>query len=192
MCNVNCRIIESILGNFDWFFDDQSSDSASALNLNLGDPSEATAKPEDPTIDAYSKTIAEKGNENLLLSNLQKLESSGKVHKQSPARDVLKTKELVSGIISAANRKKQIPNQRPSMPSNLSHLKGHSQLEQVRGVRHDSPGPGSCSPTNGSRRNSESVIHSAVAIAAAVPHLQASPLASNASSLSNIPARLQV
>ena len=47
--------------------------------------------------------ITQTGHQSLLLTNLQKLEGSGKV--ASPNREVVTAKEIVSGIISAANQK---------------------------------------------------------------------------------------
>ena len=47
--------------------------------------------------------ITETGHQSLLLTNLQKLEAGGKV--ASPNREVVTAKDIVSGIISAANQK---------------------------------------------------------------------------------------
>ena len=81
-----CRIIESILNNCEWFFDEEGVGDIPIPNL----------------LEGKQASISQTGNQSLLLHNLQKLEEAGKV--QSPGREV-SAKELVTGIISAANRK---------------------------------------------------------------------------------------
>lgn len=98
-----CRIIETILGNSDWFFSELNEDFGgdcitTTTSSSIGLPLVAGSSPS-------TGKISQTGNETLLLSNLQKLEDSGKVQ-QSPSRDV-SAKDIVSGIISAANRKIQ-------------------------------------------------------------------------------------
>ena len=52
-----------------------------------------------------SVSLTQTANESLLLNNLQKLEESGKV--VSPRQQEVSARDIVTGIISAANRKMQ-------------------------------------------------------------------------------------
>ncbi|XP_076393755.1 rho GTPase activating protein at 19D isoform X2 [Megachile rotundata] len=82
-----CRIVESLLNNVDWFFSDDDLDDLSRLSVNLSLPADTSE------IDATSSN-----NHNLLLNNIQKVEG---------VREMASAKDIVSSIISAANRKIQ-------------------------------------------------------------------------------------
>ena len=79
-----CRIIESILSNYDYFFNDTD---------------DVEVKEDEFQEDMITGSSR---NQSLMLANLQKLEDSGKM--SSPKGDV-SAKDIVSSIISAANRK---------------------------------------------------------------------------------------
>ena len=79
-----CRIIESILSNWEYFFTEE----------------EVEVK-EDMIVDEHNLG-SDTSNQSLMLANLQKLEEAGKVG--SPKGDV-SAKDIVTSIISAANRK---------------------------------------------------------------------------------------
>ncbi|XP_029037342.2 uncharacterized protein LOC114873310 isoform X3 [Osmia bicornis bicornis] len=82
-----CRIVESLLNNVDWFFSDDDLDDLSRLSVNLSLPADTSE------IEATSSN-----NHNLLLNNIQKVEG---------VREMASAKDIVSSIISAANRKIQ-------------------------------------------------------------------------------------
>ena len=79
-----CRIIESILSNYDYFFNDTD---------------DVEVKEDEFQEDMITGSSR---NQSLMLANLQKLEDAGKV--QSPKND-MSTKDIATSIISAANRK---------------------------------------------------------------------------------------
>lgn len=70
-----CKIIELMLSNCEWFFNGHDVDEVciTSLNLAMAASSQATAE--------QTAMITQTGNETLLLSNLQKLEEAGKVGK---------------------------------------------------------------------------------------------------------------
>jgi len=78
-----CRIIESLLSNWDYFFSDTED-----------------AEVKEETCD--ENIVTGMGNQSIMLANLHKLEDSGKL--SSPKGDV-SAKDIVTSIISAANRK---------------------------------------------------------------------------------------
>ncbi|CAG5109131.1 Similar to Arhgap21: Rho GTPase-activating protein 21 (Mus musculus), partial [Cotesia congregata] len=80
-----CRIVESLLNNVDWFFCEEDLDDLSRLSVNLSLPADGS--------EADTTT-----NHNLLLNNIQKVEGM---------REMVSAKDIVSSIISAANRKIQ-------------------------------------------------------------------------------------
>lgn len=130
-----CRIIESILAHAEWFFNNEPVDehAVSSFVLDLAEP---------------QTVIARTAQESVLLTNLQKLEYQGKV--QSPSRD-MSAKEVVSSIISAAQRKKN----RPSAPSHkVSPNPIMINSQRMEPERLQTP-PMS---ENSSRRNSESMM----------------------------------
>ncbi|XP_017760398.1 PREDICTED: uncharacterized protein LOC108550950 isoform X3 [Eufriesea mexicana] len=83
-----CRIVESLLNNVDWFFSDDDLDDLSRLSVNLSLPADASE----------IETTTSSNNHNLLLNNIQKVEG---------VREMASAKDIVSSIISAANRKIQ-------------------------------------------------------------------------------------
>ncbi len=107
----------------------------------------------------------------------------------NPSRDNVSAKDIVTGIISAANRKmlraaagtnktkKESSDSNASSSSAVTNEQASKVLQQqaasiaepaeMYSRGGDIPG----SPRPPSRRNSESVLHGAAAIAAAVPHL---------------------
>ncbi|KOC62603.1 Rho GTPase-activating protein 21 [Habropoda laboriosa] len=89
-----CRIVESLLNNVDWFFSDDDLDDLSRLSVNLSLPAADTSEIE---------TTTSANNHNLLLNNIQKVEGSG----GGGVREMASAKDIVSSIISAANRKIQ-------------------------------------------------------------------------------------
>ena len=164
-----CRIVESILSNKDWFFDsDESHDEAMTGDVDMdavmngltgvGSLNGVAAQSSD-ALNEISNTV---GSQSVLLSNLQKLEEAGKVGGSS--KDV-SAKDIVSGIISAANRKML----RAATAGGKSAKKEsiESQTDGGKRVSEDQ----TSKSNHGSRRNSESVLQSAMAIAAAVPQL---------------------
>ncbi|XP_029169720.1 rho GTPase-activating protein 23 isoform X2 [Nylanderia fulva] len=80
-----CRIVESLLNNVDWFFSDDDLDDLSRLSVNLSLPTD-------------SCEVEPISNHNLLLNNIQKVEG---------IRDMASARDIVSSIISAANKKIQ-------------------------------------------------------------------------------------
>ncbi|XP_047345451.1 uncharacterized protein LOC124947420 isoform X1 [Vespa velutina] len=82
-----CKIVESLLNNVDWFFSDEDLDDLSRLSVNLSLPADGCE------VEPTSNT-----NHNLLLNNIQKVEGM---------REMVSAKDIVSSIISAANRKIQ-------------------------------------------------------------------------------------
>ncbi|KAI4481989.1 hypothetical protein M0804_009008 [Polistes exclamans] len=82
-----CKIVESLLNNVDWFFSEEDLDDLSRLSVNISLPADGCEL--EPT----SHT-----NHNLLLNNIQKVEGM---------REMVSAKDIVSSIISAANRKIQ-------------------------------------------------------------------------------------
>ena len=81
-----CRIIESLLANWEYFFTEEEVEPVNDTQEEVGEAVLATGV----------------SNQSLMLANLQKLEDSGKM--SSPKGDV-SAKDIVSSIISAANRK---------------------------------------------------------------------------------------
>jgi len=84
-----CQIIELLISHVDWFFSDEESEDFSNFPFSL---------PQD-SIEAEPASA----NHNLLLSNIQKVEG---MKADSPNKDI-SAKDIVSSIISAANRKMQ-------------------------------------------------------------------------------------
>ncbi|XP_011340451.1 rho GTPase-activating protein 21 isoform X2 [Ooceraea biroi] len=80
-----CRIVESLLNNVDWFFSEDDLDDLSRLSVNLSLPIDSCEV--EPT-----------SNHSLLLNNIQKVEGM---------RDMASARDIVSSIISAANKKIQ-------------------------------------------------------------------------------------
>ncbi|XP_029660663.1 uncharacterized protein LOC115234073 isoform X6 [Formica exsecta] len=80
-----CRIVESLLNNVDWFFSEDDLDDLSRLSVNLSLPTD-------------SCEVEPMSNHNLLLNNIQKVEG---------IRDMASARDIVSSIISAANKKIQ-------------------------------------------------------------------------------------
>ncbi|XP_011645064.1 rho GTPase-activating protein 21 isoform X1 [Pogonomyrmex barbatus] len=80
-----CRIVESLLNNVDWFFSEDDLDDLSRLSVNLSLPTDSCE------VEPASNT-----NHNLLLNNIQKIEGM---------RDMASARDIVSSIISAANKK---------------------------------------------------------------------------------------
>ena len=181
-----CKIVESILSNCEWFFKDDSE--------LIGEDGLPIVVPED-NMDFEPVALTDGGgssstpNNRALLANLEKLEKSGHLPSSSgnlggiasPSKDVT-AKDIVSGIISAAKRKKAAStghgsgkgskkdslDDRDSSKSSQKHL----DVESIHSTSKSSSVPPN-HQSNNSRRNSESVLHlqSAMAIAAAVPQL---------------------
>ncbi|XP_015181862.1 PREDICTED: uncharacterized protein LOC107069240 isoform X3 [Polistes dominula] len=82
-----CKIVESLLNNVDWFFSEEDLDDLSRLSVNISLPADGCEL--EPT--SHS-------NHNLLLNNIHKVEGM---------REMVSAKDIVSSIISAANRKIQ-------------------------------------------------------------------------------------
>ena len=180
-----CKIVESILSNCEWFFKDDAE--------LIGEDGLPIVVPEDNMDFEPVALTAGDGNttpnNRALLANLEKLEKSGHLPSSSgnlgglasPSKDVT-AKDIVSGIISAAKRKKAAStghgsgkgskkdslDDRDSSKSSQKHL----DVENIHSTSKSQSVPPN-HPANTSRRNSESVLHlqSAMAIAAAVPQL---------------------
>nr|CAD7261965.1 unnamed protein product [Timema shepardi] len=82
-----CRIVESLITHVDWFFSDEDPEDSFPFSV-----------PQDG-----AELEPATANQNLLLSNIQKVEG---MKAESPSRDI-SAKDIVSSIISAANRKMQ-------------------------------------------------------------------------------------
>lgn len=119
-----CRIIESLLSNWDYFF-------ADAEDVEVKD-------------ELYDEVniLTGSSNQSIMLANLHKLEDAGKLN--SPKNDV-SAKDIVSSIISAANRK-MLRSGAKSKKESTSDLEERSQ-SRMEDSHSDS------------RRESESVIH---------------------------------
>ncbi|GLH06613.1 GTPase-activating protein CdGAPr [Gryllus bimaculatus] len=83
-----CRIVESLISHVDWFFSDEED---APCNFPFSNPQDV------------QELEASSTNHNLLLSNIQKVEG---MKADSANRDI-SAKDIVSSIISAANRKMQ-------------------------------------------------------------------------------------
>merc|ERR1719394_1392205 len=130
-----CRIIESILSNWEYFFTEE----------------EVEVK-EDEKDDSHNLGT-DTSNQSQMLENLKKLEDAGKVG--SPKGDV-SAKDIVSSIISAANRKmlkKATGKEKKESSVECESERGSSVTRDSRDF--------------GTRRESESVIHGALQIASA-------------------------
>jgi len=139
-----CRIIESILSNWEYFFTEEEVEVKEELEDN-----------QQPLGTGVS-------NQSLMLANLHKLEDAGKVG--SPKGDV-SAKDIVTSIISAANRKMLRAATKGKKESSVEYEseRGSSmsrdRVDTHEGGRHEA------------RRESEAVIHGALQIASAVPGL---------------------
>ncbi|XP_046741051.1 uncharacterized protein LOC124408260 isoform X8 [Diprion similis] len=96
-----CRIVESLLNNVDWFFSEEDLDDLSRLSVNLSLPADGSEV--EPT------SII---NHNLLLNNIHKVEGM---------REMVSARDIVSSIISAANRKIQRRRKGQDEPDNEEH-----------------------------------------------------------------------
>merc|ERR1719350_399823 len=140
-----CRIIESLLANWEYFFTEEEVEPVNEAQEELGEAVLATGV----------------SNQSLMLANLQKLEDSGKM--SSPKGDV-SAKDIVSSIISAANRKMLRAATKGKKESSVEF-----ESERCTSVSRDN-----LSETRDGRRESEAVIHGALQIASAVPGLMGS------------------
>merc|ERR1719228_1764919 len=137
-----CRIIESILSNWEYFFTEEEVEVKEELD------------------DSQEPLGTGVSNQSLMLANLHKLEDAGKVG--SPKGDV-SAKDIVSSIISAANRKmlraatKGKKESSVECESERGTSVSRDRVDTMDGGRHDA------------RRESEAVIHGALQIASAVP-----------------------
>ena len=96
--NFFFKFSESVLSNPEWFFneeDDLDEEESGPESSSVMSPNARDTK-----LSLVRLTDNESDNHQVLLSNLQKLEDSGKIQ----SKDV-SAKDIVSGIISAANRK---------------------------------------------------------------------------------------
>ena len=123
-----CRIIESLLSNWEYFF----ADTEVELEVRDSDVTEASME-----------VTGTSNHQSVMLANLHKLEDAGKL--SSPKGDV-SAKDIVSSIISAANRKIKKTGKKESSGTDLDELANLSSQS-----RHDE--------LSDSRRDSESVIH---------------------------------
>ena len=119
-----CRIIESLLSNWDYFFADTD------VELDIAD----SDLPE-----TSMEVTGTNNHQSVMLANLHKLEDSGKL--SSPKGDV-SAKDIMSSIISAANRKIKKTGKKENSTTDL---------EDLTRDRNDE--------LSDSRRESESVIH---------------------------------
>lgn len=182
-----CKIVESVLSNCEWFFKDDSE--------LIGEDGLPIVIPEDnmdfeplglTSCDGNNSTTTP--NNRALIANLEKLEKSGHLPPSSgnlgglssPSKDV-SAKDIVSGIISAAKRKKAAStghgsgkgSKKDSLDGEVSKSSHkHLDVDSIHLMSKSQSVPPN-HPSNTSRRNSESVLHlqSAMAIAAAVPQL---------------------
>ena len=130
-----CRIIESLLSNWEYFFSEEE--------VEVKDDGDDSNNPGTSV-----------GNESQLMENLRKLEEAGKIG--SPKGQDVSAKDIVSSIISAANRKMlKASSGKGKKESSVESERGSSVTRMEEGVR----------------RESEAVIHGALQIAGAVPGL---------------------
>ncbi|XP_034949619.1 uncharacterized protein RhoGAP19D [Chelonus insularis] len=110
-----CRIVESLLNNVDWFFCEEDLDDLSRLSVNLSLPADG------------SEVETSNTNHNLLLNNIQKVEGM---------REMVSAKDIVSSIISAANRKIQRRRKGPEEQESEDHEdeKAKTKQEEPLGV----------------------------------------------------------
>ncbi|XP_065341598.1 rho GTPase-activating protein 23 isoform X4 [Cloeon dipterum] len=85
-----CRIVESLISHADWFFSDED-DPDDPVSISI------------PSSLPESDSAADAANHALLLNNIHKVEG---LKAESPSKE-LSAKEIVSSIISAANKKMQ-------------------------------------------------------------------------------------
>lgn len=185
-----CKIVESILSNCEWFFKDDAD--------LIGEDGLPIVIPEDnmdfepvalPGSHGDSNISSNTPDNQALLANLAKLEKAGHLPSSSgnlgglasPSKDV-SAKDIVSGIISAAKRKKAAStghgggksggSKKDSLDSGelSKSSQKHLDIENIHATSKSQSVPPN-HPANTSRRNSESVLQSAMAIAAAVPQL---------------------
>ncbi|XP_011060628.1 PREDICTED: uncharacterized protein LOC105149722 isoform X5 [Acromyrmex echinatior] len=102
-----CRIVESLLNNVDWFFLEDDLDDLSRLSVNLSLPTD-------------SCEVEPVSNHSLLLNNIQKIEGM---------RDMASARDIVSSIISAANKKIQRRRKNQDEIDNSEHDKTKSKQE---------------------------------------------------------------
>jgi len=139
-----CRIIESLLSNWEYFFTEE--------DVEVKEEGEDSQQPLGTGV----------SNQSLMLANLHKLEDAGKVG--SPKGDV-SAKDIVTSIISAANRKmlraatKGKKESSVECDSERGTSVARDRVDSSDGIRHET------------RRESEAVIHGALQIASAVPGL---------------------
>ncbi|XP_067214945.1 rho GTPase-activating protein 21 isoform X3 [Linepithema humile] len=104
-----CRIVESLLNNVDWFFSEDDLDDLSRLSVNLNLPVDS-CEVEPPNT-----------NHSLLLNNIQKIEGM---------RDMASARDIVSSIISAANKKIQRRRKTQDEIDNGEHDNGKDKSKQ--------------------------------------------------------------
>lgn len=137
-----CRIIESLLSNWEYFFTEEE--------VEVKEEFEDVGQPLGTGV----------SNQSLMLANLHKLEDAGKVG--SPKGDV-SAKDIVSSIISAANRKmlraatKGKKESSVECESERGTSVSRDRVDTMDGGRHEA------------RRDSEAVIHGALQIGSCVP-----------------------
>ncbi|XP_036147901.1 rho GTPase-activating protein 21 isoform X2 [Monomorium pharaonis] len=112
-----CRIVESLLNNVDWFFSEDDLDDLSRLSVNLSLPTDSCEV--DPA-----------SNHSLLLNNIQKIEGM---------RDMASARDIVSSIISAANKKIQRRRKTQDEIDNSEHdndkVKSKQEAENLPTIR---------------------------------------------------------
>ncbi|XP_018402110.1 PREDICTED: rho GTPase-activating protein 21-like isoform X3 [Cyphomyrmex costatus] len=110
-----CRIVESLLNNVDWFFLEDDLDDLSRLSVNLSLPTD-------------SCEVEPVSNHSLLLNNIQKIEGM---------RDMASARDIVSSIISAANKKiqRRRKNQDEIDNSEYDKTKSKQELENSPTIR---------------------------------------------------------
>ncbi|XP_039313819.1 uncharacterized protein LOC105205487 isoform X9 [Solenopsis invicta] len=104
-----CRIVESLLNNVDWFFSEDDLDDLSRLSVNLSLPTDTCEV--DPA-----------SNHSLLLNNIQKIEGM---------RDMASARDIVSSIISAANKKIQRRRKNQDEIDNSEHDNDKPSVESI-------------------------------------------------------------
>ena len=168
-----CKIVESILSNCEWFF---KGDDGEDCGIPIVIPEDnMDFEGSIPSILQSNVLSNAPDTQELLRQNLQKLEKAGHLPPSSgglgglasPSKEV-SAKDIVSGIISAAKRKKEKGGSKKDSLDSGDASKA-SQKHEIESIKSQSVPP--THPINKNRRNSESVLQSAMAIAAAVPQL---------------------
>ncbi|KAE8744298.1 hypothetical protein FOCC_FOCC009021, partial [Frankliniella occidentalis] len=114
-----CRIVETLISNVDWFFSEDDSEEFSLPSSEVANTSLNLSSSDA----AATASSASSQNQSLLLGNIHKVEG---LKAESPSKDV-SARDIVSSIITAANRKIQ----RGKSKKSESDHNEHKQVTEV-------------------------------------------------------------